>query len=361
MSIGHKNNIANLTNEALRLSLELKDYPTTELKTVTIENFLKTVKPFLNEMELQGPVKKLNEAMQQLRISCSEHIPNKEQSNRIKQFISPVRMIDNVIKREIFSFLNPRELRNISSSSLLDPFQAAADLEMITRLNQGVLPTEFNLTEKPLLALLKRTEGKIVVTKLELSFLPITNLIDILKYCPHIETLIAEGCELTPSLVAQLASFQDKLKSLKSVNLKNNNLGDAEAIAISSMQNLTHLNLSQNRIGPEGGIAISTMPNLTHLILNDANIGDRGAIAISSIRNLSKLALNNNDIGSNGAIAISTIANLKDLSLTFNKITDAGVKSISSRLNLKRLNLKENNIGDEGAKDISKMNSIVSL
>ena len=76
-----------------------------------------------------------------------------------------------------------------------------------------------------------------------------------------------------------------KMKQLKSLNLEDNKIEAAGALAIAQCENMkqiTSLNLDLNNIGAEGAGAIAiNLTNLTSLDLGNNNIGDAGAVAIA--------------------------------------------------------------------------------
>lgn len=67
----------------------------------------------------------------------------------------------------------------------------------------------------------------------------------------------------------ELASFQNNLKALKTLDLSQNSLGDAGAIDISHMQNLVNLDLRTNNIGAEGGKDLPTTQSIATLYLSN--------------------------------------------------------------------------------------------
>ena len=91
------------------------------------------------------------------------------------------------------------------------------------------------------------------------------------------EELDLGGLQLT-ALDGELLTALCGLLNLTSLNLWNNNIGDAGAQALAGLVNLTSLDLWNNNIGDAGAQALAGLVNLTSLDLSDnAHRGRRGA------------------------------------------------------------------------------------
>ena len=109
------------------------------------------------------------------------------------------------------------------------------------------------------------------------------------------EELDLGGLQLT-ALDGELLTALCGLLNLTSLNLWNNNIGDAGAQALAGLVNLTSLDLWNNNIGDAGAQALAGLVNLTSLDLSDNRIGAAGAQALAGLVNLTSLDLWNNDI-----------------------------------------------------------------
>ncbi len=179
-----------------------------------------------------------------------------------------------------------------------------------------------------------------------------TNLFNAL---PHMKSL-----DLKNNSIGDLGAkvIAESISCLTTLYLNGNNIGDEGAKTIaSSLTNLTNLNMGRNRIGGNGAKAIAaSLKNLTTLNLNNNSIGNEGAKAIAtSLTQLTGLYLYNNSIGIESAKAIAdSLEQLTSLHLGDNDIGVEGAKAIAASLKkLSSLNLSDNSIGDEGAKAIA--------
>jgi Leucine-rich repeat (LRR) protein len=155
-----------------------------------------------------------------------------------------------------------------------------------------------------------------------------------------------------------------RMSSLTNLDLENNLIRDAGAIANIESLTLTSLNLGRNQIGPAGAIAIYSMDSLTSLNLGWNQIGDEGATAIAGMAKLISLSLGENQIGPAGATAIARMASLTNLDLEDNQIEDAGATAIANSPQMARLtslNLMGNHIGVAGARAIANSPQMASL
>jgi Ran GTPase-activating protein (RanGAP) involved in mRNA processing and transport len=173
---------------------------------------------------------------------------------------------------------------------------------------------------------------------------------------------------LTDTHMARVALLLKVNASLNRLDLDNNTIGDAGAVALApafkSMASLKELYLYNNQIGDAGATelapAFKSMASLNWLFLSNNQIGDAGAAALApafkTMASLEKLYLYNNQIGDSGAAALATalpsMASLKELSIGGNQIGDAGAVALApafkSMASLKELYLFDNKMGDSG-------------
>ena len=160
-----------------------------------------------------------------------------------------------------------------------------------------------------------------------------------------------------------------KLNELHTLNLRNIELTDKDAISLSKSVTLTHLhtlNLSCNSIQDKGiseFAKVETWRNLEVLYLQNNMIGDQGIADLSKslmLANVSILNLSNNSIRDKGVIELSQSAMLKNLQvleLEEDYIGEEGMTSLgenTSWVRLQQLNLKGCYFGAAGAEKLSK-------
>jgi uncharacterized protein (TIGR02996 family) len=154
------------------------------------------------------------------------------------------------------------------------------------------------------------------------------------------------------------------LRSLKSLPLKNNPIGDEGAIALAGwpgLRYLTDLDLGSCQIGPKGAAALAASPHLGRLVSLDLGgrnrIGKEGARALARcerLEHLYALDLGYNEIGDKGVIALARakqLARLRRLVLCGNELGDAGAAALANASHLDQLGellLYNNAIGDAG-------------
>ena len=122
-----------------------------------------------------------------------------------------------------------------------------------------------------------------------------------------------------------MRAIAERLTNLTTLDLRNNQIGDAGVRAIAErLTNLTKLDLGNNLIGEAGARAIAErLTNLTELRLWDNQIGEAGARAIAErLTNLTTLDIWNNQIGDAGTRAIAErLTNLTTLNIAKNAVT----------------------------------------
>eukprot|EP00808_Paulinella_micropora_P000941 g76882.t1 len=149
------------------------------------------------------------------------------------------------------------------------------------------------------------------------------------------------------TLYQPMCSASKANNSIRSIDLRNNGIGDegAKAIGLALQVNKTlqRLSLRRNNIGADGakaiGKALEENKTVIELRMGANKMGPAGAEAIANMLKVNKsithLHLNLNNIGPDGAAAIGKAL----------EVTEA----------LQGLNLIDNNIGPEGAKAIADM------
>lgn len=148
---------------------------------------------------------------------------------------------------------------------------------------------------------------------------------------------------------------QGQLQGCQTLNLWDNKISDAGALALArcpDIKELKVLQLGWNRIGPAGAIAIAESPylqNLEELLLYHNDVEDKGAQAIIGSQSWQLRSLNmcNNQLTKKIAADIVTAShfkNLHSLHLGCNDLMSEGLHYLLQLPNLKELNLRLNNI-----------------
>ena len=184
-------------------------------------------------------------------------------------------------------------------------------------------------------------------------------------------------CKVCNSFIDMATALAESLKynkSLTTLNLNHNEIGDCGAVALGEClkynKSLTTLNLSSNEIGDGGAAALGEClkynKSLTTLDLNRTKIGDDGAAALGEClkcnKSLTTLYLNRTKIGDYGAAALCKCLkhnkSLSTLDLGFNEIGDDGAAALGECLKYNKspttLYLNRTKIGDYGAAALGK-------
>lgn len=132
------------------------------------------------------------------------------------------------------------------------------------------------------------------------------------------------------------------LTELKTLNLSNNNLKNADITVLSAMKNLTELNLSHNNISDIDGLKSNTKLQTLDLSHNKLDTtGDYNSISsLSRLGRLKYLNLDNNNICN--ITPISNLTDIVSLKLNSNKITPSSIDSIVGLTSLKEIGLGYN-------------------
>lgn len=145
-------------------------------------------------------------------------------------------------------------------------------------------------------------------------------------------------------------------KTITSLNVAGNYLGDQGAIALASLletnKTITTLYAYGNHIGPAGAVALAANTTLRELELTENQIGIEGARAFAKNNTLESLTLSNCSLGAEEAKAIAQNQHLKELVVTCNKIGDEGAKAFLMNQSLLSLDIADKNISDETHKQL---------
>ncbi|XP_072553204.1 ribonuclease inhibitor-like isoform X2 [Salminus brasiliensis] len=166
------------------------------------------------------------------------------------------------------------------------------------------------------------------------------------EHC-KLETLSLERCSLTDKSCSDLASVLRSVKSLKDLNLSENNLQDSGVKKLSEGLKSEHCKLE-------------TL-SLERCALTDKSCSDLASV-LSSVNSLKDLNLSNNNLRNSGVEKLSEglkseHCKLETLSLERCALTEESCSDLASVLSsvnsLKDLNLSENNLQDSGVKKLS--------
>lgn len=176
---------------------------------------------------------------------------------------------------------------------------------------------------------------------------------------PNLENLDVSYC---PGILR--TSWQDKIKSLKSLELCYSGIRDVHLSRFSHLPALEELNLDSS---PVGDWAISHLtencvtPNLKNLDLADTDLTDLGMAHLPKFTKLTRLSLFYCNITNAGLRHLSLMTHLEVLNLDSRDISDDGLAHLRSLTNLKSLDIFSGRITDAGCAHLSRVNSLETL
>lgn len=151
------------------------------------------------------------------------------------------------------------------------------------------------------------------------------------------------------------------LKSLTSLNIAANKIGDKGARFIADLRALTSLDIAANKIGDEGTYHIAeNLKSLSFLNIDSNKISDEGARVIAeNLKSLIFLGIDNNQISAEGAPHLAEhLRSLKSLSINSCKVGDDEAAKILDFL--KSFNISSNHVSPLGAEQRAKLFSLKS-
>lgn len=179
-----------------------------------------------------------------------------------------------------------------------------------------------------------------------------------------LETLVIKGNALGPKGTNAISSSLVANTTLTSLNISNNNIGDAGMSHLSdalTMNNLKELDISFNGVTSAGVLAVreslKKCTNLDSLILDNNKIGNEGATALVDCLvslQVTKLGVAFNKIDTAGMrnLLLLLPENLTSLDVSGNRITSSVVEELFDLLvnssTLKELNIDHHKIGEAG-------------
>jgi uncharacterized protein (TIGR02996 family) len=149
---------------------------------------------------------------------------------------------------------------------------------------------------------------------------------------------------------------------VETVSLRDINTSQLATLLESPLLRTVHsLDLSSNSLGDAGAAALAAAPQMIHmrsLSLSGCNIGQVGFESLAqsyALGGLQELYLDHNDAGNDGALTLAMsphLRRLRALSLEHNRIGSEGLEALADSPildGLRSLNLSSNNITEEGA------------
>lgn len=159
-----------------------------------------------------------------------------------------------------------------------------------------------------------------------------------------------------------------KGKSISHLELGGSNINDAGIKSWAGsplLKSVKTLDLDNNNLGTECAEVLA-QSNLRDLKIVANNLGAAGAKLLASLHSLKTLDISLNSIGVEGAKALAHSNTLHTLSVFHNHIGDEGATALAGSKTLKTLDAGSNDIGNKGARELAKAlkregNSITSL
>lgn len=218
--------------------------------------------------------------------------------------------------------------------------------------------------------------------------------------------------EAHPPIHDKSGVYLGKLKSLRELNLDDNQIGDGTLFAIEKLP-MTRLDLCRTNVSDRGvqfhicnhmdnslqGLALSGCEHvgsnsiraigdhlhkleslhitnlsfddrsfanlkklsLHHLYAEQTPVTDDGLSALSDMKSLTKLKLNFNNITDRGAGYLSNLTKLRELELANTKVTDKGIANLAKLESLELLNLGSTTISANGLASLAALKNLQSL
>jgi len=141
-------------------------------------------------------------------------------------------------------------------------FRKASKEKMVDWLNSGRSLNSLQLSPQELQAFIANYGNR--VKHFEVASMDKAAVLELLKNCPNLTSLLIENCKIEEADCNQITSLTQliDLTQLIELDLGYNNIGAQGASAIAqSLTQLTELNLAGNNIGDQGGSAIRQLKN----------------------------------------------------------------------------------------------------
>lgn len=145
-----------------------------------------------------------------------------------------------------------------------------------------------------------------------------------------------------------------QLSSLEYLGLKGTGFADKHAVHLSKLTKLRRLDLDR-RITDLGLRSISGLVDLEELSLDGAQITAEGLVHLARLKNLRSLRLDGADIGDDGVERLAKLHRLEILRLRGCGLTDKAFSSLVRIKRLKYLDLASNELTDKGFEHLPKL------
>ncbi len=142
------------------------------------------------------------------------------------------------------------------------------------------------------------------------------------------------------------------LRQLRTLNLDNSNITDAQVRHVGNLPTIEGLLLADTQISDNGLAHLAELSNLRGLYLAGTRISNQGVQHLAGLRDLWVLDLTNTLVTEEGLAHLRRMHQLRVLMLS--KITDEGVPYVMDMQNLKHILVNENKMSDRRLKQLKK-------
>jgi hypothetical protein len=192
----------------------------------------------------------------------------------------------------------------------------------------------------------------------------------------NLKGLIFMACEFTPGALAELTKLEQleflilypgrgdklgnaglkqvvRLKNLRTLGLRMNDVTDAGLVELLKCEKLVHLEIGMNLDVTDAGMkTIAKMTNLRSLDIYYTRVSDAGLREIGTMTKLQMLDLTSLSITDTGVSHLAGLTELRQLQLYDEKITDASAKVLCGMKKLEYLGLPKVKLTDVGLKEL---------
>ena len=171
-----------------------------------------------------------------------------------------------------------------------------------------------------------------------------------------------EHLSLAETLVAGAGlSHLAAAPSLLSLDLTGNEIDDAEIAGLAGAVALSELNLHQTQVTPSGLSSLASLPQLSYVYLTSDALDNDDLAKIAQLPRLRRLDLSFSRVTDSGLRALGRLARLESLTLRGTELSDAGLKQLGSLTTLRELDLSQTLVSDEGLKELASLTSLEHL
>lgn len=180
----------------------------------------------------------------------------------------------------------------------------------------------------------------------------------LLKHIPTLEEVVLDGTATTDGTFAELKplSHLHRITMAFGFGPKRNTTGgaitDQGMEELQHIRSLTSLELTSDNIGERGVASLATLPNLEHLSLSGRGINDAALLRLGMLRSLKSLSLNAPKMTDAGLAVLARLPAIERLYLAGPCITDAAFPHIARVSKLRSLHLIDAAISDAGLEQL---------